>query len=269
MNLSEIIKLESCQVDLAAKHKEEALRNISALLMRSITEANIDEEVLYQGFLQREELGSTGFSNGIAMPHCQIEGIENFYISLAVCPKGVNFDSIDHKKSRFFVSIVGPGGKRNKHLQILAACSRILREPGVLNKLLEAKSRINLYEEFLTHSDHEPQSSLAGKDKLLLLFVLDEDAMDGVTEVFVEYGIQESVILEASSMASLVSKVPLYMGLFNFTSDKSFSAKIVLAKIMTDHINAITKGLEDIFGDLDHYAGLNLVVIDLLYAKGF
>lgn len=270
MNLMEIVKLESCLIDLSAKDKDDALRKISALLKRSIEDENITEEMLYLGFKEREELGSTGFNNGIAMPHCQIKGLDKFYISLAISPSGIKFDSIDHKKSRIFVSIVGPEGQRNKHLQLLAACSRILREPGVTNNLLEAKARINLYEEFLTHADNESKSEgYQGKDKLLLLFVMDEEALEGVTEVFIEYGIQESVILEGSSMERLASQVPLFMGFFNFTTDKNYSAKIVLAKIMTDHINAITKGLEDLFGDLDQYAGLKLLVLDLFYAKGF
>ncbi|HHV37761.1 MAG TPA: hypothetical protein GXX77_08040 [Candidatus Cloacimonetes bacterium] len=49
MNLTEIIKLESCVIDMKAKNKEEALRKIAALLKRSIENPEVDEEMIYQG----------------------------------------------------------------------------------------------------------------------------------------------------------------------------------------------------------------------------
>lgn len=270
MNLTEIIKLESCVIDMKAKNKEEALRKIAALLKRSIENPEVDEEMIYQGLKAREDLGSTGFTNGIAIPHCQLEKLKKFYVSLAICPAGVDFDSIDHKKSKIFVSIIGPEGEQDSHLQLLAAFSRILREPGVANNLLKAQARINLYEEVLIHAEkNHGITAYKGTDKLLMLFVLDDTIMDDITETFIEYGVQEAVVLDASNMDSLISKVPLFMGFFNFTGDKSFAAKVVLAKISADHINAITIGLEDIFGDLDHFAGLKLLAIDLFYSKGF
>lgn len=270
MNLAEIIKLESCVIDMQAKSKDEALRKIAGLFKRSIENDKVDEEMIYHGLKDRETLGSTGFSNGIAMPHCQLDVLQKFYVSIAICPAGVDFDSIDNKKTKIFVSIIGPAGEQDAHLRLLAAFSRILREPGVANNLLKAQARINLYEEFLIHAEkNHGITSYKGQDKLLMLFVLDDSIMDDITETFIEYGVQEAVVLDGSNMDSLISKVPLFLGFFNFTGDKSFAAKIVLAKISTDHINAITIGLEDIFGDLDQYAGLKLLAIDLFYSKGF
>lgn len=270
MNLAEVIKMESCTIDLKAKDKDEALHQIAALFKRSHGCADISEETIYQELKAREDMGSTGFVNGIAMPHCQIEGLNKFYISLAICHKGVQFDSIDHKKSTVFVSILGPKDQRNEHLQLLAACSHILKQPGVVTSLLQANSRINLYEEFLKNADNgSGKLNYKGKDKLLLLIVQDESILQDITEVFIEYGIQQSIILDGSHMENLISKVPLFMGFFNFTGDKNPGTKVVLAKIVKDHINAIIKGLEDIFGDLDTFSGLKLLVLDIYFAKGF
>jgi nitrogen PTS system EIIA component len=270
MNLAEVIKLESCSIDFDAKDKDEALHHIAALFKRVHGFAEIKEEEIYGQLKLREDIGSTGFAHGVAMPHCQIEGLDRFYISLAICRKGVYFDSIDRKKSRIFVSIVGPKDQRNEHLQLLAACSRIIKQPGVTAELLQASSRINLYEEFLTHADNgSGKISYKGKDKLLLLIVQDEGILQDITEVFIEYGIQQSIIVDGSQMENLISRVPLFMGFFNFTGDKNPGTKIVLAKIVKDHINAIITGLEDIFGDLDSFSGLKLLVLDIFFAKGF
>jgi len=270
MNLAEVIKLEACAIDFDVKDKDEALHHIAALFARVHGIAEIKEEVIYQGLKQREDIGSTGFAHGIAMPHCQIEGLNKFYISLAICRKGVNYDSIDRKKTRIFVSIVGPKGQRNEHLQLLAACSHILKQPGVTNELLQASSRINLYEAFLSNADNgSGKISYKGKDKLLLLIVQDEGILQDITEVFIEYGIQQSIIMDGNQMENLISRVPLFMGFFNFTGDKNPSTKIVMAKIVKDHINAVITGLEDIFGDLDSFSGLKLLVLDVFFAKGF
>ncbi|MCF7794317.1 MAG: PTS sugar transporter subunit IIA [Candidatus Cloacimonetes bacterium] len=270
MSLSEIIKLESCTVDLQAKDKDDTLKQIAKLLRRSSELTAIDDTIIYKALKEREEMGSTGFSKGIAMPHCQLEGIENFVISLAICKKGIYFDSLDKKKSKIFVTIIGPKGDRNRHLKLLASCSHILKEPGVINDLLQTNTKINLYEEFLRNADNGVGGiSQKGQEKLMILIVKDENIIQDITEVFIEYGVEQSTIIDTQQMENLLSKVPLFMGFFNFTGDKNPASKIILVKITKDHINAIVKGLEDIFGDLDYFSDLGIMVLDLSFSKGF
>ncbi|MCB5252548.1 MAG: PTS sugar transporter subunit IIA [Candidatus Cloacimonadaceae bacterium] len=270
MLLSEIIKLEACTIDLQAEDKDDALHKIAALFKRSRKFADISEGEIYKGLKDREALGSTGFGNGIAIPHCALEGLDKFAISLAVCKKGVNFDSTDRRKTKIFVTILGPKNFPNEHLKLLAACSHILKQPGVVEELLQSTSRINLYEEFLENADNGSGQIVGeGKEKLLMLFVKDDHILQDITEVFVEYGIQRSIIINTTEMENLISKVPLFMGFFNFTGDKNPTSKIVLAKIAEDHIDAIVTGLEDIYGDLNAFSDLDVMVLDAFYTKGF
>ncbi len=270
MLLSDIIKLEACSIELQAENKDEALHKIAALFKRSRKFAEISEGEIYKGLKDREELGSTGFGHQVAMPHCALTSMEDFAISLAVCKKGVNFDSLDRRKTKIFVTIVGPKNRPNDHLKLLAACSHVIKQPGVVNELLHATSRINLYEEFLNNADNgHGKIDTKGKEKLLLLFVKDESILQDITEVFVEYGIQRSTIVDATPMENLISNVPLFMGFFDFTGDKKPTSKIVLAKIAEDHIDAIITGLEDIFGDLNDFSDLDAMVMDVFFTKGF
>ena len=103
----------------------------------------------------------------------------------------------------------------------------------------------------------------------MIMIVKDENIIQDITEVFIEYGVIESTIIDTQQMENLLSNVPLFMGFFNFTGDKNPTSKIILVKISKDHINAIIKGLEDIFGDLDSFSDLGLMVLDLFYSKGF
>jgi nitrogen PTS system EIIA component len=270
MSLSEIIKLECCEVDFVATDKDQAMHKLAALLRRSRELRDFTEDKIYNSLKEREDMGSTGFSHGIAIPHCQLEGLEKFVISIAVSKKGINFDSLDKKKSKIFITIVGPKTQRNEHLKLLAATSHILKEPGVVDNLIQTTTKINLYEEFLRNAANGVEKiSRKGQDKLMILIVKDENIMQDITEVFIEYGIQESTIINSQQMENLLSNVPLFMGFFNFTGDKAPTSKLIFVKISKDHINAIIKGLEDIFGDLDSYSDLGIMVLDLFYSKGF
>ena len=270
MLLSEVIKLEACTIDFQAKNKDDALHKIAALFKRNRKFAEIEEDEIYKALKARETLGSTGFSNGIAMPHCSLEGLDTFAINLAICKKGMDFDSIDKRKTKIFVSIIGPKNRPNDHLKLLAACSHVVRQQGVVEDLLSATSRINLYEEFLKNADNgHGKIDSKGKEKLLMLFVKDESILQDITEVFVEYGIQRSTIVDSTPMENLISKVPLFMGFFNFTGDKNPTTHIVMAKITEDHIDAIITSLEDIFGDLNAFSDLDAMVLDVYFSKGF
>lgn len=270
MSLSEIVKLECCDVDFQADDKNQALQKLASLLKRSRELRDISEESLYAALKAREDIGSTGFNRGIAIPHCQLEGVEKFIISIAVSKKGIHFDSLDKKKTKIFITIIGPKGNSSEHLKLLATTSHILKEPGVVESLIQTATKISLYEEFLRNADNGVgKITHNGQDKLMILIVKDENIIQDITEVFMEYGVQDSTIIDTQQMENLLSNVPLFMGFFNFTGDKNPTSKIILVKITKDHINAIIKGLEDIFGDLDSFSDLGLMVLDLFFSKGF
>jgi hypothetical protein len=199
-----------------------------------------------------------------------LDNIEKFIIAIAVSKRGVIFDSIDKKKSKILVTIAGPKGDRNTHLKLLAKVSQILKEPGVIEDILQSNTKIGLYEEFVRNANQqvETMSSGKGKEVLMLLTVKDESIMQDITEVFVEYGIQNSIILQTQNMENLLSKTPLFMGFFNFTSEKNPFSKIILVRLTKNRINALIKGLEDIFGDLDSYSSLGIITLDIFFSKG-
>ncbi len=270
MELSNIVKLECCEVDLRAKTKTESLHEIAKLLKRSRELRNISENKVFEALAKREEMGSTGFSDGIAIPHCQLPDLNKFVISIAISKKGIDFSALDNKRSKIFVTIIGPEADRNTHLQLLATVSQVLKEKNLRRELLQVKTKINLYEEFLRHTTSEDRQEISkkGKEVLMLLFVNDPDIMQDITEVFIEYGIQNSIIFDTNNMENLLSTVPLFMGFFNFTSEKEAQSKVIMLKLAKDHINAVIKGLEDSFGDLETYSGISVIVLDIFFAKG-
>ncbi|MBT6994558.1 MAG: PTS sugar transporter subunit IIA [Candidatus Cloacimonetes bacterium] len=269
MDISEIVKLECCDNDFSAKNKNDVLHNLTTLLKRDAKLQNFDDTTIFDALKEREEMGSTGFTNGIAIPHCQLENLDSFIIALAVCKRGVNFDALDKKKSRIFVTIVGPKNDRKTHLKLLAKISQILKDEEIIEELIHSKTKIGLFETFLRNIKIENKIyAEKGKDVLMLLTVKDEDIMQDITEIFVEYGIHNSTIINSNNMENLLSTVPLFMGFFNFTGEKNIITKTILVKLNKTKLNALLKGFEDRFGDLDNYSALSLIVLDIFFSKG-
>lgn len=269
MRLSKVLKLESCTLNIKAKDKEESLKEISELMHKAPPLQHIDKETIFSALKQREDIGSTGFGKGIAIPHCQLDELDQFVVGIAISQAGVHFDAIDKKKVRCFAVLIGPKSDRSGHLQLLAKISSVFKESGIVDHLVKSESKIALYEEFLRNAENDLNIRKSrGRDKLMIMIVKDENIIEDITEIFLEYGIQDTTIIETQQMENLLSKVPLFMGFFNFTGDKNPYSKLILLKINKEYLSALIKSIEDRFGDLDNYSALSIMVLDLFFSKG-
>lgn len=269
MNFAKIVKQECCTIDFNAENKEQALKNIVKLFQNNRELAKIDENLLFEKLNEREQKGTTGFGDQIAMPHCQLPELNQFYIAVAISKKGVNFDSFDKKKVKIFVSIIGPSTEQVTHLKLLAKVSHILKEEKNRIDLLDAASHKNLWLRFMKGTPVENvQLSPELRQKLMFLTVKDEKIMDYISEVFIEHGIDDATIVHADQMDDIVSKTPLFLGFFNFTKEKSTFSELIITKIDEELLPSIVKSIEDRFGNLDTYAGLSIVVLDIFFSKG-
>ena len=79
MNLDEMLRKECIGIDVDLADKQEALAAIARLAKRHEGLAEIDESAILKKLEEREELGSTGFGKGIAIPHCRMGDSGNFW----------------------------------------------------------------------------------------------------------------------------------------------------------------------------------------------
>jgi mannitol/fructose-specific phosphotransferase system IIA component (Ntr-type) len=267
--LGKYLKLECCNVNFEASDKNEALENIVKLLKQNETLNNVDETAILNALIEREKQGTTGFGDGIAIPHCQLDEIKDFVIAIAVSKNGINFKSIDKKKSYVFVAIIGPKNKQPEYLRLLAQVSRELKDKKVFDSILESQTKISLYEEFLRNSIINVSEEIYKKaDKLMIIVVKDEYILTDITEIFIEFGIEYGLIIESKIMKNLMSKVPLFLGFFDFTGDKNYFNKIILTRINENIEKAVIKQIENCFGDLNNYSGISVMSIKLDFYKG-
>lgn len=99
----------------------------------------IDDEDLYKkDIIKREEEGSTGMGDGIAIPHAHDAAVKKPAVQFARSVAGVDYDSMDGQPAHLFFMIAAPEGGDNTHLQALAALSQVLMNPDVVTALKAA-----------------------------------------------------------------------------------------------------------------------------------
>ena len=143
MKITDILDEASIIQDLRSTSKKGVLEELSNVLIQGGKLPDRDKVV--EVLLEREKLGSTGISDGIAIPHGKMKGIKALVISFGRSIKGVNFESIDNKPTHLFFLLVAPENSAGIHLKALARISRLLKDPSFRNRLMEARDRQDLF----------------------------------------------------------------------------------------------------------------------------
>ena len=143
MKLTDILIREACVVDMQAKTKKEALRELATGLADSVE--GLEAPELLDMLLEREKLGTTAMGDGIAIPHARVESLDRLLASFGRSRNGVDFDSVDGKRTHLFFLLVAPGTEGSTHLLTLARLSRFLTQPEFRAKLLEVEAVEDLF----------------------------------------------------------------------------------------------------------------------------
>ena len=142
MGVVDILSAERVSVAGAAegdvRSKADALARLGALLSRGHTLATASE---IEGVLgEREKLQSTGVGGGVAIPHGVIDRLDAQIGAVLLCPRGIEFDAIDHEPVTILFAVMGPKKATGEHLKTLARVSRLLRLEDFRARLLAQTS---------------------------------------------------------------------------------------------------------------------------------
>lgn len=125
-------------LNLKAKNKDEALKELSALIGKS--EKIEKKDVIYKALLERENLGSTGIGKGVAIPHAKTDAAESLTIAFGISKEGVDFKSLDQEKVKIFFVFASPFKDSQIYLKVLARISRLIRDENFREKLLNCEN---------------------------------------------------------------------------------------------------------------------------------
>lgn len=130
-------------VETKGTSKEEALETISRLCEAS---SGVPAKELTEAYLKREELDSTGFGGGIAIPHAKIKGLKNPMVAIVKFANPMEWDAIDDEPVKTAIALIMPDGDGdNTHLQIISKFSRKLVHAEFVSTLLEETDSVKLY----------------------------------------------------------------------------------------------------------------------------
>ena len=146
MKLSDFVIPGAIMPDLKVASKESAILAMVESLKAcgSIQEEDVDSIVA--AILKREELGSTGIGNGVAVPHTKHPSVDRLIASVALSQKGVNFASLDGEPVHILFLLVSPPDRPGDHLRGLENISRLLRNSNYCNFLRQSKTAEEIVE---------------------------------------------------------------------------------------------------------------------------
>jgi nitrogen PTS system EIIA component len=131
---------------LSGTSKTEVLAEMADFLARQQTGSNVlDPRELRRVLDEREQLASTAIGDGIAIPHGKLDTIDHLIGALGRSIGGLNFDSIDGKPTHLVFMLVAPSNSAGVHLKALARLSRLFRDTGFRQRLLEAPDGVTMY----------------------------------------------------------------------------------------------------------------------------
>ncbi|MCW3797742.1 PTS sugar transporter subunit IIA [Sphingomonas sp. BN140010] len=138
MRLTEFVDFESIKPALPASNKRGLFHLLGQLAAQRL---GLDPAVITAAVAERERLGSTGFGNGVAIPHGKIEGLARVWCMVARLATPFDYKAIDGQPVDLVFFLLSPPDAGAEHLKALAAVSRALRHGPTLEQLRGAGSR--------------------------------------------------------------------------------------------------------------------------------
>ena len=98
----------------------------------------LDRDHVLERIEEREQLGSTGFGRGVAIPHARIEGLQRPVAAMLRLDTPVAFDAADGLPVDIVFGLLSPEAAGAIHLHALAAISRLMRDEAMDRSLRQA-----------------------------------------------------------------------------------------------------------------------------------
>lgn len=143
MLLNSILTPERTRVKIQSASKKRALESLAQVFADNID--SIDADELFQNFISRERLGSTGIGHGIAIPHCRFNTGGETYCACVTLNDAIDFDSVDNEPVDVIFAMLVPEDAQASHLQTLATIAEALQKPKYVSQLRKSKTEEELY----------------------------------------------------------------------------------------------------------------------------
>ncbi|HIF9310875.1 TPA: PTS fructose transporter subunit IIABC [Photobacterium damselae] len=136
--ITTLINEKLINLDLQATTKDQVFAEMAEMLTQQGKVA--DKEQFIADIYAREELGNTGFEEGVALPHAKSVAVASPAVAIGVSRQGIEYGAEDGLPSKLFFMIASPDGGANHHIEVLAELSSKLIEDGFIDAFLATKT---------------------------------------------------------------------------------------------------------------------------------
>ncbi len=144
IRLENILTPGRALVGVPGGSKKRVLEQIAQLIARELS--TLETQDIFESLIAREKLGSTGFGNGIAIPHCRLAGCESPISAVMHLETAVDFDAIDGAPVDLLFVLLVPQAATDEHLELLRQIASMLDRAEVRERLRAADSSETLYQ---------------------------------------------------------------------------------------------------------------------------
>jgi len=135
MKISDVLSPELTRCAFSGRSKKRIIEALSQLLAEHLNGGHELSERLFDNFVAREKLGSTGLGKGVAIPHCRTSGVKKIHGCLVKLTHPVDFDAIDDQPVDLIFALVVPEEKNDEHLSTLARIASIMQNDDYRERL--------------------------------------------------------------------------------------------------------------------------------------
>lgn len=149
MNFWKQFKPKCCSVNLKAADKPQALEElIDNLVKAGALPAALRDDAI-AALAEREELGSTGVGQGVAIPHVKLKGLDRVACSVSIHKEGLEWSAIDGEPVNIYFTVLRPerAGEQHdpeRHLEMMTWIAKLAREPDFRRFAGRAKTKTEL-----------------------------------------------------------------------------------------------------------------------------
>jgi nitrogen PTS system EIIA component len=138
MQLADFLDCDAIKTALPGGNKRSLMKQLAELAAQRVGAKPTD---VLASLNEREQVGSTGFGQGVAIPHAKIEGLSGIYGLFARLSEPVDYKAIDGRPVDLIFLLLSPPDAGAEHLKALASISRVTRDAATLERLRGARSR--------------------------------------------------------------------------------------------------------------------------------
>ncbi|MFD1359068.1 PTS sugar transporter subunit IIA [Fictibacillus halophilus] len=140
MEITSLINSDLIDLELESSDQLGVIDELATLLVK---QDRLDSKSSFiEGVLEREAHFTTGFGNGIAIPHCKSVTVKQASIVIGKLINGVDWKAMDNNDVHFVIMLAIPESEAGTtHLQILSKLSGKLIDEDFRNRLMSTTEK--------------------------------------------------------------------------------------------------------------------------------